>query len=307
MNISVASSSLISIPVIEAILASDHSLGSIITNPDRKSGRGLKVAPNELAAWAEKANLNVAKPADNSELNRHLLSAQPQLIITAAYGKLIPVELLHGPRFGWLNLHFSLLPRWRGAAPVQWALMSGDEESGITIFKLDKGMDTGLIYLQEKVGIHDGERTPELLNRLSLLGGQSIMSVVAQISKAVKPTPQPTAGVTLAPKISKEMGEIDWGTSVMEILRKDQAIGDKPGIWSTFRGERVSIHQLSPAMPQAGLTTVGRIVATEEAILVRAYDGVLAIGQLTPSGKKRMLAADFARGARFVPGESFNG
>jgi methionyl-tRNA formyltransferase len=306
VNISVASSSLISLPIIDAIQKSKHTLASIITNPDKKSGRGQQMAPNELATWAESTEILVAKPADNSELNRHLLAAQPQLIITAAYGKLIPVELLHGPRFGWLNLHFSLLPKWRGAAPVQWALLSGDEESGISIFKLDKGMDTGPIYLQESVTIHDGERTPELLSRLSQMGGERIMDVIEMIATGVKPKAQPATGFSLAPKISKEMGQISWESSTIEILRKDQAIGDKPGIWSNFRGERIVLHEIGLALPNSISTKPGSLTITSAGFKVQCGDGCLEIAAVTPAGKKRMSASEFVRGARFLESESFD-
>ncbi len=306
MNISVASSSLISLPIIDAIQKSKHTLASIITNPDKKSGRGLQLTPNELAAWAQTTEIPMAKPADNSELNRHLLAAQPQLIITAAYGKLIPVELLHGPRFGWLNLHFSLLPKWRGAAPVQWALLSGEEEAGISIFKLDKGMDTGPIYLQESVTIRDGERTPELLSRLSQLGGERIMDVIELIATGVKPKAQPATGFTLAPKISKEMGQIDWKSSTIEILRKDQAIGDKPGIWSIFRGERIVLHELGLALPNSTAAKPGALSVTPTGFKVQCGDGCLEIGSVTPAGKKRMSVSEFARGARLLESESFD-
>jgi methionyl-tRNA formyltransferase len=314
MQISVASSSLVSIPIIDAILNSSHSLASIISTPDSKSGRGLKLSPNELAAWAEGSDLPVSKPADNSELNRHLLSAQPQLIVTVAYGKIIPVELLHGPRFGWLNLHFSILPRWRGAAPVQWALLSGDEEVGITIFKLDKGVDTGPIFYQEKTLVGELERTPDLLARLSVMGGDAIISVVDSITKATKPTLQPMQGVTLAPKITKEMGAVNWRMPIINILEQDRAIGDKPGIWTLFRGERLLIHSLSLASSPSlfssdrskpFLESAGRIFIAEEELLVQCADGFLKIGEVTPAGKKRMKAKDFIRGARLDEQESF--
>ncbi|MTA22151.1 MAG: methionyl-tRNA formyltransferase, partial [Actinobacteria bacterium] len=183
MQLSIASSSLVSIPVIEAIMASEHTIGSIITNPDKETGRGQKVISNELAAWAESKGLNVAKPADTSELNRHLLDAQPQLIVTVAYGRLIPVELLHGPRFGWINLHFSLLPAYRGAAPVQWALLNGDSRTGFTIFKLDKGMDTGPYYIQEELDISPTDTTQTLLKKLGERGALSIIELLSVIGK----------------------------------------------------------------------------------------------------------------------------
>ena len=235
MQISVASSSLIAVPIIEAILASEHTLASVISTPDRKSGRGQIETPTPLAKWSEEQGFIVAKPFDTPTLNQHLLAVQPQLIITASYGKLIPVEVLHGPRFGWLNVHFSLLPRWRGAAPVQWALLEGDATTGISIFKLDKGMDTGPIYYQEEVEIGASDTTTDLLERMSILAASRIMDVVADIRKGVKPKPQPAAGVTLAPKISKEMAKIDWSTGADAILRQIRALDERPGTWTTFR------------------------------------------------------------------------
>lgn len=305
MQISVASSSLIAVPIIEAILASEHTLASVISTPDRKSGRGQIETPTPLAKWSEEQGFIVAKPFDTPTLNQHLLAVQPQLIITASYGKLIPVEVLHGPRFGWLNVHFSLLPRWRGAAPVQWALLEGDATTGISIFKLDKGMDTGPIYYQEEVEIVASDTTTDLLERMSILAASRIMDVVADIRKGVKPKPQPAAGVTLAPKISKEMAKIDWSTGADSILRQIRALDERPGTWTTFRSERVAIHKVHESLLANALKQPGEIAIVDGALLVRCSDSVLEIAELTPAGKKRMSGADFARGARLTTGESF--
>ena len=305
MQISVASSSLIAVPIIEAILASEHTLASVISTPDRKSGRGQIETPTPLAKWSEEHGFILAKPFDTPTLNQHLLAVQPQLIITASYGKLIPVEVLHGPRFGWLNVHFSLLPRWRGAAPVQWALLEGDATTGISIFKLDKGMDTGPIYYQEEVEIVASDTTTDLLERMSILAASRIMDVVADIRKGVKPKPQPAAGVTLAPKISKEMAKIDWSTGADAILRQIRALDERPGTWTTFRSERVAIHKVHESLLANTLKKPGEIAIVDGALLVRCSDSVLEIAELTPAGKKRMSGADFARGARLTTGESF--
>jgi methionyl-tRNA formyltransferase len=305
LQISVASSSLIAVPIIEAILASEHTLASVISTPDRKSGRGQIETPTPLAKWSEEQGFIVAKPFDTPTLNQHLLAVQPQLIITASYGKLIPVEVLHGPRFGWLNVHFSLLPRWRGAAPVQWALLEGDATTGISIFKLDKGMDTGPIYYQEEVEIVASDTTTDLLERMSILAASRIMDVVADIRKGVKPKPQPAAGVTLAPKISKEMAKIDWSTGADAILRQIRALDERPGTWTTFHSERVAIHKVHESLLANTLKKPGEIAIVDGALLVRCSDSVLEIAELTPAGKKRMSGADFARGARLTTGESF--
>ena len=304
MQLSVASSSLVSIPVIEAIMASEHTLGSIITNPDKPTGRGKKIDSNDLAKWAEEKGLDVAKPADTSELNRHLLAAQPQLIVTVAYGRLIPVELLHGPRFGWINLHFSILPKLRGAAPVQWAILNGETTTGYTIFKLDKGMDTGPVYLSKEVNINETDTTPILLEKLGKLAAPDILEVISTIGK-VRATPQPLTGATLAPKISKDMGKIIWKNPTENILRQDRALSDNPGIWSTFNGERISLYGLHEVLATNKLNQAGEIELTEDKLLIRTGDSVVEIAEVIPAGKKRMSGADFARGARLAPGAKF--
>jgi len=304
MQLSIASSSLISIPIIEAILSSELTLGSIITNPDKPTGRGKKIEPNELALWASEKGLDVAKPADTSELNRHLLASQPQLIVTCAYGRLIPLELLHGPRFGWINLHFSILPKLRGAAPVQWAILNGESTTGYTIFKLDKGMDTGPVYVSKEVNIAEADTTPILLDKLANLAIPDLLDLISKIGKT-KATPQPLSGATMAPKISKEMARIDWKNPTETILRQDRALSDNPGIWSNFNGERISIFGLKEVIVPNSLKTPGDIEMIDNQLLVRTSDSVVEISEVTPAGKKRMSGADFARGARLVTGSKF--
>ena len=292
-------------PIIEAILASEHTLASVISTPDSKSGRGQVQTPTPLAIWSEERGYLVAKPFDTPTLNQHLLAAQPQLIITASYGRMIPVEVLHGPRFGWLNVHFSLLPRWRGAAPVQWALLEGDSVTGISIFKLDKGMDTGPIYLQEEVEIGPNDTTEILLERMSYLAGNRIMEVVEGIRKGNKPVAQSNAGITMAPKISKEMAKLNWKDGADAILRKVRALGERPGVWSTYKGERIAIHALQESLLPNSLKKSGEIELVDGELLVRCSDSVLTIPEVTPAGKKRMSGGDFARGARLQSGERF--
>jgi methionyl-tRNA formyltransferase len=306
VQISVASSSLISVPIIEAISRSQHHLSSLITLPDRKVGRGQDLTENEIASWASDQGILVAKPQDISQINQHLLEVQPQLVISASYGKLIPPELLHGPRFGWLNLHFSLLPRWRGAAPVQWSILEGDEKTGISIFKLDKGMDTGPVYLQEEVELDDEVTTPELLDQLSVLGGDRILDVVEMITKGIKPKAQSQSNITLAPKIPKEMGLIDWNLSGIAISRLVRAIGDRPGTYTSFRGAKLSVHGVRIVTNDGEERSCGALWSDDDRLLVKALDCTLEISEVTPAGKKRMKASDFARGARLQADERFD-
>ena len=168
MKVVVASSSPVAIPLISALNASStHQLLSLLTNPDKATGRGMHVVANELATWTESLGINIQKPENNDELKKIIESIKPEVVITIAYGRIIPHELLEIPKYGWINVHFSLLPRWRGAAPVQWAILNGDKQTGITVFKLDKGMDTGPVYLEQATPINDDENSDGLLKRLS--------------------------------------------------------------------------------------------------------------------------------------------
>jgi methionyl-tRNA formyltransferase len=221
-----------------------------------------------------------------------------------AYGRIIPVELLHGPRFGWINVHFSILPKLRGAAPVQWAILNGDTTTGYTIFKLDKGMDTGPVYLSKEVDIGPDDTTPFLLDKLARLAAPDVLELVNVIGKT-KATPQPLSGATYAPKISKELAHLNWGAPAEEILRRGRALEDNPGIWTTFNGERISLFGLSESLVPNSLQIPGEIELVSGELLIRTSDSVLSVAQVIPAGKKRMSAADFARGARLEKGSKF--
>ena len=170
----IASSSYVSKPLISLLsISNEHELIGLITNPDKATGRGMNIVPNELASWGVLNGINVLKPDSRDHLKDLIKTLNPEIVITIAFGQIIPEELLNLPKHGWINVHFSSLPRWRGAAPVQWAILSADKESGITIFKLDKGMDTGPVYLSKSVLIEPDETTELLLTRLSNIGSKS--------------------------------------------------------------------------------------------------------------------------------------
>ena len=166
-------------------------------------------------------------------------------------------------------------------------------------------MDTGPVYLQEEVEIGPSDTTTDLLDRMSKLAGTRIMNVVAEIRKGIKPTPQPNAGITLAPKISKEMAKLDWNLGADAIMRKVRALDDRPGTWSTFNEERIAIHRLSESLLANTLKTPGEIALVESSLLIRCQDSTLEISEVTPAGKKRMKGSDFARGAHLAGGERF--
>ena len=296
MKVVVASSSPVAIPLISALNASStHQLLGLLTNPDKATGRGMHVVANELATWAESLGLNVQKPENNDEVKKVIENIKPEIVITIAYGRIIPLELLELPKSGWINVHFSLLPRWRGAAPVQWAILTGDKQTGITVFKLDKGMDTGPVYLEQVTPINDNENSDELLKRLSQIGSDLAIKSLELISDGVIPKPQASNGITLAPKISKNDGKIDWQQSSNQVVNRFRALSSNPGVWSLLGELRIKIDALV-ASSFVDQIKPADIVINGERLFVGVLDGVIEILILTPAGRSQMSAAEFIRG-----------
>jgi len=207
LKLFVASSSLVAKPLISTLLVGkDHQLLGLITNPDKATGRGMQIEANELATWAQSEKIQTYKPSTHNEIRLIIEKNKPDLVITIAYGQLISEPLLDLPKHGWINVHFSTLPKWRGAAPVQWAILNGDKESGISIFKLERGMDTGPIYLMQSIQIESSERSEELLERLSILGSSLTLDSLTLIADGFTPQAQSAQGVSIAPKFKKSDG-----------------------------------------------------------------------------------------------------
>jgi len=296
LKVVIASSSPVAIPLISALNASStHQLIGLLTNPDKATGRGMHVVANDLATWAESLGLNVQKPENNDELKKVIENIKPEIVITIAYGRLIPLDLLKLPKSGWINVHFSLLPRWRGAAPVQWAIINGDKQTGITVFKLDKGMDTGPVYLEQVIPINDNENSDELLRRLSLIGSDLAIKSLELISDGVDPKPQASTGITLAPKISKNDGKIDWRQSSDQVVNRFRALSSNPGVWSLLGELRIKIDALV-ACSLVDQIKPADIVINGERLFVGVLDGAIEILILTPAGRSQMSAAEFIRG-----------
>ena len=296
MKVVIASSSPVAIPLISALNASStHQLLSLLTNPDKATGRGMHVVANELATWTESLGINIQKPENNDELKKIIESIKPEVVITIAYGRIIPHELLEIPKYGWINVHFSLLPRWRGAAPVQWAILNGDKQTGITVFKLDKGMDTGPVYLEQATPINDDENSDGLLKRLSQIGSELAIKSLELISEGVTPKPQASIGITLAPKISKNHGKIDWTQSSDQVVNRFRALSSNPGVWSLLGELRIKIDALVSSSLVDQIKPAD-IVINGERLFVGVLDGVIEILILTPAGRSKMSAAEFIRG-----------
>ena len=296
MKLFVASSSLVAKPLISTLLAGkDHQLLGLITNPDKATGRGMQIEANELATWAQSEKIQTYKPSTHDEIRLIIEKDKPDLVITIAYGRLIPEPLLDLPKHGWINVHFSTLPKWRGAAPVQWAILNGDKESGISIFKLEKGMDTGPIYLMQSIQIESSERSEELLERLSILGSSLTLDSLTLISDGFTPQAQSAQGVSIAPKFKKSDGQLDWSQSSEQIFNRYRALSDNPGVWSMLADLRIKIDSLRPSYASDQLKP-GEILIDSEKFFVGTSTNVIEIVRLTPAGRNQMSAAEFIRG-----------
>ena len=296
MKVVIASSSYVSKPLISLLSSSrEHELIGLITNPDKATGRGMNIVPNELASWGMSNGINVLKPEGRDNLKDLIKTLNPEIVITIAYGQIIPEDFLDLPRYGWINVHFSSLPRWRGAAPVQWAILSADKETGVTIFQLDKGMDTGPVYLSESVSIERAETTEMLLTRLSNIGADLAIQSLSKIQTGIEPVAQLHSGVTLAPKITKNDGRINWHENTDEIFNRYRALAGNPGIWTLLGELRLKIDSLEISNRTEKLSP-SEVLIADELLLVGANNGVIEIKTLTPAGRSQMSAAEFIRG-----------
>ena len=296
MKVVIASSSYVSKPLISLLSSSrEHELIGLITNPDKATGRGMNIVPNELASWGMSNGINVLKPEGRDNLKDLIKTLNPEIVITIAYGQIIPEDFLNLPKYGWINVHFSSLPRWRGAAPVQWAILSADKETGVTIFRLDKGMDTGPVYLSESVSIERDETTEILLTRLSNIGADLAIQSLSKIQTGIKPVAQFNSGVTLAPKITKNDGKIDWHENTDEIFNRYRALAGNPGIWTLLGELRLKIDSLEISSRVEKISPA-EVLISDEHLLVGANNGVIEIKTLTPAGRSQMSAAEFIRG-----------
>jgi len=234
VQIAIASSSRVGTPLVDALSKSQHQLAYVVTNPDRKSGRGLATKANSFVESISKFDVSVHKPTTHEELHALLLEKPIDLVITASYGRLIKPEELVLPTYGWLNVHFSLLPKYRGASPVQQAILNGDELTGVSIFRLDEGMDTGPIFRRYECQIAPTATTPELLTDLAEFAAGKIGTLLDEIEDGLLPTPQSSEGISFAGKFSKEDGRIFPSHSSVEAERFVRALGDNPGVFLYF-------------------------------------------------------------------------
>jgi methionyl-tRNA formyltransferase len=299
VKIAVAASPEVAIPTLEYLLASENDLSLIISRPDSQVGRGRELTPSPVSLWATANNIELYCPNKAADFDERLKSFD--LVITIGYGLLLPEIILAQPKFGFINLHFSLLPKLRGAAPAQRAIINGLTETGISVFKLDVGMDTGPIYFQSKHIINPNVTAGELLSELSHLGPNAIDETLKAIENGVAPTPQDDSQATNAAKLSKVEAQINWTDDAKNIVNKILGFAPNPGATAKFRGEvlRVTKARLSEhSMP------VGEISLSNGSVLVGTASTAIELLEVTPAGKKPMTASAWANGARFTTGET---
>ena len=300
MRIGVAATPEVAIPTLNWLLQSEHSIELIITQPDRPAGRGRLLQQSVVADWADANQITVLKPEGSQELLgkiEHL-----DIVLTIGYGVLLPLNILTLPKFGFLNLHFSLLPAYRGAAPAQRALLNGETQTGVTVFQLDKGMDTGPIYTQESVEIEPSWRSFELLQHLADLGPGVVQKSFEMIKNEESPKVQEGAA-SIAAKIDKAEARLDFTKKVIEVSNSVRAFTYEPGAWTLWKGEPFKICSTRIASTSKG--AVGEVSVIDKSVFVTCANGSLEILRVVPAGKKEMDAIEWARGARLIGGEVF--
>ena len=303
---------------LEKLHVAGFEIALVLTQPDRPAGRGLKLQTSPVKQWALLHDIPIAQPRslrldgkfpdDALAAQTAIDAAKADVMVVAAYGLILPQWILDTPRLGCLNIHASLLPRWRGAAPIHRAIEAGDAETGITIMQMNAGLDTGDMLLVAKQVIAPDETTPSLHDKLAALGARLIVQALElAASGSLKPQPQPPEGITYANKIEKAEAHIDWQQSAAAIERRIRAFNPFPGASSCLNGEVVKLqnaHVLIAA--HANKFSAGGILSTQpEGIDVATGDGVLRITQLQKSGGKSLHAADFLRGFPLPPGMVF--
>ena len=300
------------VPALEALLASRHEVAAVVTRPDAASGRGLHQAPSPVAVRAAGAGIEVLKPArvrDEEFLSR-LRAIAPDCCPVTAYGALLPQTALDIPKHGWVNLHFSLLPAWRGAAPVQHAILHGDDLTGATTFQIVRELDAGPVYgmLTEPVGPRD--TAGDLLGRLAVSGAGLLVATLDGIeSGQLDARPQPAEGVSLAPKITIEDARVRWAEPALAVDRRIRACTPGPGAWTMLGEARIKLWPLAAPPAPAPAAADGRSAASQPlapgelrvqrtSVLVGTATEPVELGDVQPPGKRRMPAADWARGLR---------
>lgn len=296
----------VAVPALDALIASDrHEVVAVVTRPDAPAGRGRRLVASPVAERAEEAGIEVLKPAKprDEDFLARLREIAPDCCPVVAYGALLPKVALDVPAHGWVNLHFSLLPAWRGAAPVQHAVLAGDEVTGASTFLIEEGLDSGPVFGVVTEEVRTTDTSGDLLTRLALAGAGLLAATMDGIEDGtLTPVPQPADGITLAPKLEVEDAKVDWTAPALRVDRVVRGCAPAPGAWTVFRGERLKLMTVGPVTDRTDLAP-GELAATKKAVYAGTGSHTVELLWVQPQGKKPMRGADWARGVRIGEGE----
>ena len=311
MNLIFCGTPQFAVPTLEKLLAEGFAVEVVVSQPDEPSGRGYEVKPPPVKQLAERAGIPVFQPAKlKAPATQEFLSRyHPDAIVVVAYGRIIPPWMIELPRLGCINLHASLLPKYRGAAPIQWAIVRGETVTGVTTMKIDPGMDTGDILLVREIPIGEDDTTETLSASLSRIGADLMIETLRGLERGeITPRPQDHSQATMAPMLKKEDGRIDWNLPAREISWRVRGLRPWPGAYSTFRGK--NLHIWSSAVAETALTDLlpGTLVGGAGKLSVACGEGTqLELKEVQLEGRKRLSARDFLNGVHLQPGERLGG
>jgi methionyl-tRNA formyltransferase len=296
------------LPSLELLLKSKHQIVGVVTQPDKPKGRGLQFSPSPVKEFVERHNLKVLTPEDlkSEEFYQALSELKPDLIAVVAF-RILPERIFSLPPFGTINLHASLLPKYRGAAPINWAIIKGEKKTGVTTFFIQRKVDTGNIVLQKEVEISPEETCGELSLKLSQVGADILLKTIDLIERGeVKTHFQDDSEATLAPKITDELCKIDWSKSAAEINNLIRGLSPQPGAFTLFRGKLLKIYKTEIVPERDDLSEPGKVISVDKStgILVQTGRGILKLKELQLEGKKRITGDEFLRGYRVKAGEN---
>ena len=290
---------------LEAVYNAGYEILAVVTNPDRPKGRGMKMVESPVKEFAKEKNLKIYQPEKvkkNIEFIEEIKKLQPDVICVVAYGKILPKEILEIPKLGCINVHGSLLPKYRGAAPIQWAILNGDKETGITTMYMNEGMDTGDMILKEKVTIGEDETTGELWDRLSKIGGELLVKTLKEIEKGTAPREKQGDDFSIAPMLDKKMAKIDWeNKSAIEIKNLVRGLNPIMGAYSFLNGKKIKFWNVAIAtnkeMPAEGLKNGTVILSNpKDGLFIKTKEGIIKVLEIQGENAKRMPIQDFLRG-----------
>ena len=292
------------VPCLQKLIDNNYDVAAVFTQPDKKTGRKQLLTPPPVKILAQENNIPVYQPNSlkNSDAAQIIKDINPDIIIVVAYGKILPTSVLSIPKYGCVNVHASLLPKYRGAAPIQWAVLNGDSETGVCIMQMDEGLDTGDILAVEKTAIGINETSEQLFDRLSAIGAEALINVLPMIEKGkIKPEKQ-TGESSYASMISRDLSPSDWHNSAFEIHNQIRGLNSWPGAYTVIGGKQVKIH--SSLLSDKQGSVAGEVVFVGNVITVSCGDGnCIDITELQPAGKKKMDSKSFAAGNKISVGD----